>query len=166
MEINTQQMEALLHLQEQQAGLPRKQGNAAGGFEALLTREIEGTLEKTAPVADNALTGAALYNNIMLNQASEAKTADPDAAVLQSALDQASFALDKWDDYAKTLGHSASNSNLRSAWNILEGLDNQLGELRQNPIAGKNAVFDDILNELEVLSATEKFKFNRGDYFI
>lgn len=31
-------------------------------------------------------------------------------------------------------------------------------------VRGKNPGFDSLLNELEVMTATEKFKFNRGDY--
>ena len=40
MEINTQNLEALLQLQEQQAQLPRKSNGQAKGFEALLQNQM------------------------------------------------------------------------------------------------------------------------------
>lgn len=165
MEINTQQVEALLHMQEQQAQLPRKSSAKPDGFDALLTQKIGDELDKTSIFADPALKGTSLYNPIILNEVNTA-TDDPDLAIFEAAFAQASGTLDLWDDYAKALGSAANGSSLRNVYSLLEGIDNQVAQLRTNPLAGKNAAFDDILNELEVLSATEKFKFNRGDYLI
>lgn len=160
MEINTQQLEALLHLQEQQAQFTRKKG--AEGFEALLNQELAGVDQ---PGSDPAVTAAqaALYNPLLADQA---KAADPDMELMQAAFDQASGALDMWDAYAGTLGTSNSASALKDAYSLLDGIDATISQLRANPMAGSDENLGGLLNELEILSATERFKFNRGDYLV
>ena len=81
-----------------------------------------------------------------------------------AAFDQASGVLNLWDQYSQILGGASTDASLRQAWTVLEGLDQNISQLRANPIAGSNAAFDGLLNELEIMAATEKFKFNRGDY--
>lgn len=161
MEINTQQMEALLHAQEQQAQLPRKNGQQAEGFDALLNSQLSGQNIPVHPLADPALTGVTLFSQ-MMDTDSKADSS-PDMAVMQAAMDQAAGTLDLWDNYARALG-SSGNASLRDAYALLEGIDGQITALRSSPAMGKSAAFDGLVNELEILAATEKFKFNRGDY--
>lgn len=163
MEINTQQMEALLHLQEQQAQLPRKQSNHAQGFETLLNEQLgRETPQITPDIASGAL--ASIYPPAMLEGADNSEAVDPDSAVLQAAFEQASGALDLWDSYRRTLGTSTTDTALRDAWNLLEGIDAQMSQLRDNPARARSSALDSILKELEVMATTERFKFNRGDY--
>lgn len=166
MDINVQQLEGMLHLQEQQAQLQRKNPGLTGtGFDALLAQQLGAGAEQA--VFDPAVTAnAGLYNQIKLSETESVSEIDPDMAVYQAAFDQASGALDLWDNYARTLGASTSNTALRDAYAMLEGIDGQVSLLKASPAAGKSAALDAIINELEVLSATEKFKFNRGDYQI
>lgn len=163
MEINTQQMDALLKLQEQQAQLPRKQTGQATGFEALLNRQLESN--PAQPAQDTGRLGRAeIYSQILVDEAAPGEQLDPDSAVLLEAFEQASGTLDLWDSYAKTLGTSATDTALRDAWGLLQGIDAQVAGLRDHPARGKSSALDSILNELEVMATTEKFKFNRGDY--
>lgn len=164
MEINTQQMEALMHLQEQQAQLSRRK--APEGFEALLTSQMAGDVTKAQASGDPALTGAALYSQIMLDKTGSAEPLSPDAAVFEAAFEQASGALDMWDSYTRTLGASPRDTALRDAYALLEGIDQQVNELKTSGLHGRDDAFDSIVNELAILSATEKFKFNRGDYLM
>lgn len=163
MEINTQQLEALLQLKEQQAQLPRKNSARPEGFDALLAQKLDNGLETSQAFADPALTGAALYNPLMVENP-ENPDLDADMAVFEAAFAQASGALDLWDDYARVLGNANNSMGLKGAYSLLQGIDSQVAQLRTSPLAGNNAAFDEIINELEVLSVTEKFKFNRGDY--
>lgn len=165
MEINTQQMEALLQLQEQQAQLPRKNSGAATGFEEILGQQL--SQGNSAQMADATLAGPAranFYNPLLIDETDQAKQLDPDSAVLKAAFDQASGTLDLWDSYAHALGTSTNDTALRDAWNLLEGIDNNLTQMKS--VRGKNPELDALLNELEIMATTEKFKFNRGDYTI
>lgn len=169
MEINAEQLEALLRVQEQQAQTARKPTGQPGVFDALLTEQLAGQdngAAATSPLPPGAQ--AALYSQILLNGVGASEATDPDTAVFQAAFDQASGTLDMWDMYAKTLGSSPTDSSLREAYALLEGIDSEVSKIRQDTagVRGKNPGLDGLLNELEVLTATEKFKFNRGDYLM
>ncbi len=168
MEINTEQLEALLRQQEQQATTACRQTGRSGGFDAILAQQLGGA-EQTNVAGGLLPPGAAqagLISQMLLNGAEQSQAADPDAEILQEAFTQASGTLDLWDSYAKTLGSSADGGSLRDAYALLEGIDSQVAQLKQGTagVRGKNPGFDSLLNELEVMTATEKFKFNRGDY--
>lgn len=166
MEINTQQLEALFHLQEQQAQLPRKTQGQAQGFESLLNSQLAQQAANTAsPEALAVMDAHAALGNVALEPANgDSSVIDADEAAIQAAFDQAAGTLDLWDRYARTLGTSPADTALREAWSLLEGIDTQVSQMRANPVANANEALKSILNDLEVLSATEKFKFNRGDY--
>lgn len=168
MEINAEQLEALLRVQEQQAQNARKPEGQPGVFDALLARQLSGQESGAAASPLPPGTQTALFSQILLNGAGTSQATDPDAAVLQAAFEQASGTLDLWDTYAKTLGSSPADGSLREAYALLEGIDSEVTRLRQDTagVRGKNPGLDDLLNELEVLTATEKFKFNRGDYLM
>lgn len=170
MEINAEQLEALLRIQEQQAQNARKSTARPGAFDAILGQQMAGAGEAStgaSPLPPGAAQ-ATLFSQILLNGAEPDQASDPDAAVLEAAFTQASGTLDLWDSYAKTLGSSAAGGSLRDAYALLEGIDSQVAQLRQNTagLRGRSSGLDAMLNELEVLTATEKFKFNRGDYLM
>lgn len=168
MEINTTQLEALRQLQEQSSQTPRKSAGQNTGFDAILNQQLGTGLP--AGLGESAIAAneqAEIYSRIMLNQGDSAGEAeDPDTAVLMAAFDQASGTLNLWDSYARTLGTSTTGTALRDAWGMLQGIDAQVAQLRDNPARAKSSALDSILNELEIMTATEKFKFNRGDYNI
>ena len=168
MEINTEQLEALLRQQEQQATTARRQTGRSGGFDAILAQQLGGAEQANAAggLLPPGAAQAGLISQMLLNSAEQSQAADPDAEILQEAFTQASGTLDLWDSYAKTLGSSADGGSLRDAYALLEGIDSQVAQLKQGTagVRGKNPGFDSLLNELEVMTATEKFKFNRGDY--
>lgn len=165
MEINTQQMEALLHLQEQQAQLPRRNSGTAPDFGNVLNQHLASGANADALLANRALNAsrADMYSQILLQGQEEDAALDPDSAVLKAAFDQASGTLALWDDYTRALG-GAAPSALRDAWGFLEDIDAQVAQMRDNPARAKNPELDAIFNEIEILAATEKIKFNRGDY--
>lgn len=165
MEINTQQMEAALHLQEQQAQLPRKNSSPARDFVNIFNNQLTPDPTGAGLLADQAanVSRADLYSQILLQGPEENEHLDPDSAVLKAAFDQASGTLALWDNYTRALG-SPRDGSLRDAWGFLENIDAQIGQMRDNPARAKNPELDSILNELEIMAATEKIKFNRGDY--
>lgn len=163
MEINTQQLDALLHVQEQQAQLTRP-NTPAPGFDALLNQQLLENANGDPRLVTPGSGDAAIIGDMLLGGVDSANAVDPDTAVLQAAFQEASGALDLWDTYAQALGRSSSDTALKDAYAILQGIDSRISQLKANPLAGNNAAFDGVLNELEILATTEKFKFNRGDY--
>jgi hypothetical protein len=72
--------------------------------------------------------------------------------------------LDKWDDYAATLADP--ESGLKSAYGALDEIAGDVASLKaeQPDLANTHPGLKSIVDELETLTATEQFKFNRGDY--
>lgn len=155
-------MEAVLQLQEQQAQFPRRSSNQANGFEALLNNQL--AAEKTAAPLGAQEAQASVFSHLIMETPGTEAVTNPDLAVLEEAFAQASGTLDMWDKYASILGSSPADSALRDAYSLLEGIDSRIVELRGNAVTATNPALNGLLNELEILSATEKFKFNRGDY--
>ena len=172
MKVTNDQLEALLRQQSQSSSTSRTQTAQGGGFEAALTEQLG--LENA--VATSAFSSAATGQASQASQASmisqmllgttQTEPADIDEDVIQSAFSQASGTLDMWDSYVNALGSSGQGGSLREAYSLLQGIDGQVSALKTNTAAvrGQNEGLDSLVNELDVMTATEKFKFNRGDY--
>ena len=107
-----------------------------------------------------------MISQMLLGATGGADETNPTEDVLQDAFNQASGTLDMWDSYVSTLGNAGKNGSLRQAYALLQGIDGQVASLKENTagLRGQNAGLDTLVNNLEVLATTEKFKFNRGDY--
>lgn len=169
MKIQTEQLDALFKQQELRAQKPA--GATREDFGTTLAQELGlaqgGKASATTPLpgAQNAVIGQMLLGDTE-------NTAAPDSdmeAVMQQSLSLASGALDTWESYVGALnqaGKPGAQGNLRDAYGFLQGLDSQVAALKQGaqPVLGKNPALANIVQELDVMTATEKFKFNRGDY--
>ena len=169
MKVTNDQIEALLRQQSQSSGASRSQTAQGGGFEAALTEQLglENAVASSAfsSSAAGQASQASMISQMMLGT-TQTESADMDEDVIQSAFSQASGTLDMWDSYVNALGSSGQDGSLRQAYSLLQGIDGQVSELKSTTAAvrGQNAGLDSLVNELDVLTATEKFKFNRGDY--
>lgn len=169
MKVENTVIESLLQQQEQTA--TRRTGGDNSAFEAALAQEMMGMSESAGAVAMPPMPGAnraGLISRMMLGNTEESSALTPDEAVFEEAFSQASGALDLWDSYTQAIGSSRAESSLRDAYALLEGIDTTVSNLRKDTssLRGQNPGFDSLLNELEVLTTTEKIKFNRGDYLV
>lgn len=173
MKIKNEQLEALLRQQEQSSGTIRKSGDQGAGFEAALAEQLglvgagtSSTAGGTLPVGGMQASQASMISQMLLGATGQADEANPTEDVLQEAFSQASGTLDMWDSYVSTLGDAGKNGSLRQAYALLQGIDGQVASLKENTagLRGQNPGLDTLVNNLEVLATTEKFKFNRGDY--
>jgi len=88
-------------------------------------------------------------------------------------MDEISGLLEVVDAYGLALagqgedGANGQDTSLKSIYNLLETIAGKSEELK-GALAriGNNPVLAGIVNELEVMAATEKFKLNRGDYTV
>ena len=176
MKINNEQLDALLRQQEQSSGTVRKSGGQGAGFEAALAEQLglggaeaSSTAGGTSPLGSmqTALASqASMISQMLLGTAQGTDEVNPTEDVLQDAFNQASGTLDMWDSYVSTLGDAGKNGSLRQAYALLQGIDGQVASLKENTagLRGQNPGLETLVNNLEVLATTEKFKFNRGDY--
>jgi hypothetical protein len=103
---------------------------------------------------------------MLLEPLDQAEAVDPLEGVLQQSLQQTFGLLDSLNAYMNALSARGADSNLKAIYPLLEGLEQQVGTLKQGavPLEEKHAGLASLINELEVLTTAEKFKFNRGDY--
>ena len=164
MKINAQ-LEALVRQQEQSSGVSRSSASPEKSFGAALAQQMELAsfpAQAGTPVPTVQAGQASMISQMLLGETQPA-TADADASAMQAAFALASGTLDMWDSYRAALGGGGQGS-LREAYALLQGIDGQVSALGKDPARGQNPGLDSLLTELEVLTATEKFKFNRGDY--
>jgi len=159
MKIRTEHLEQLREeqqLQRKQAEAPGKPGK----FGDLLAKEMEkasGAMEQ-APVAR-------LGTDLRFDQGSPGRSmgAVPSEGRIMENMDTL---LDQWEKYAQRLESPARRTTLREAYSVLEGISHAVSELKQDvpKFASDNPSLESMVNELEILTVTETFKFNRGDY--
>lgn len=162
MKIQAEQLNALLR-QERAA---EKDRPGREGFEAVFARELgqaEGA-QGVLPPPPGAQAG--ILAGLLLETSEQTNAADPAEDAFLHSVRQASGVLDSWENYAKTLSAGSAEGNLKEVYPLLEGLERQVRDLKRGaaPLAGKHAGLEDLINELEVMTVAEKFKFNRGDY--
>ncbi len=167
MDIRTEQLEALLKQQEFQAKKSTTATSEAGeGFATTLEQVALGGAEndvKTAPTPPGAQ--ASIVGQVLLV---DAENISVDGVMTDdAAYAEASGVMDKWESYVNTL-RNPREGNLRDAYNALEDVASHVQTLKQQsaPLLEQNTNLAGIVNELDILTTTEKFKFNRGDYLI
>ncbi len=177
MNIRTEQLEILRKQQELQTNKTSSAQQKGGKdtFEATLAQQMSLGSTKTSaspvplgPGMQTGLVGQFILgdvDNVSLSQEMSQRTTVVDS---EKAFNQASGALDMWESYVNVLGTPGNAGNLRSAYGILEGVEAQVATLKAESGAAlkQNPNLASIVNELDVLATTEKFKFNRGDYAV
>jgi hypothetical protein len=163
MKVRVEQLKALL--QQEQAA--KKAPSKGEGFEAMLAQELRqpgGEAQGAMPPPPGAQAG--VISQLLMGTPEQAESDDPMEDALQQSFQQASGLLDSMSAYVNALSAGRSEGDLKAIYPLLEGLERQMGVLKQGaaPLEAKHAGLASLINELEVLTTTEKFKFNRGDY--
>lgn len=164
MKIRNEQIEAL---QQQEQAKSKKHRDDNGLFEDMLSQEVHrnGTGAESAGHPAGPRPGGLLGIGGLLNVQSSASPRAAEATE-QGLMDKLDSLLDRWENYADTLGSEAAGENLRKAYGMLEDISEGVNQLREvmPDLAEKNPELNALVSEVEVLAATEQFKFNRGDY--
>lgn len=161
MKIRNEQLRAI---QEQEVQRPKVQkGAQQNDFTGLLARQLEADTQIPVSVPENspASTGAVStpLTGILEDSAPTVSPLVAEAAVAMEGM------FDDFDSYAHQLAGNESGS-LKEAYSLLQNISGQIADFRQR---FPNAVSEQpelasMINELDVLTTTETFKFNRGDY--
>ncbi len=168
MNIRTQNIEALLSQQELLAKKSASANNGAGaGFASAFAEQVTlgdavGGAQQDMPTVG---VQTSMVQQMLLQNAENVAASGTDSSV-QSVLEQASGTLDMWESYSNKLRAPGAEGNLREAYSLLEGIESQVSSLKSasKETLEQNPELASLVNELEVMSVTEKVKFNRGDY--
>ena len=144
----------------------KKQEQATQGFEALLAQKL-GQAQGVTPEMNagmESLRGLVPGLETLLAGQSPEELARSATLALQEAAVRIDGLFDEVDNYAEQL--QQSGGDLRSAYAGLQALVANVAGLK-SAYPGLDASSPELasmVNELDVLTATEMFKFNRGDY--
>lgn len=165
MKIRSDQLQVL-----QEQSETRAKPKAAGGFEALLA-EKTGASQGQGAIAAAPVPTSLSASLLSAQLAVQAAGADGEDGTDESmGLGQIAQGVDSLlgnlDAYAERLSQKGG-ADLRGAYSLLEGMGKELAAIRGGApdLASRHAGLASVVNELEVLTTTESFKFNRGDYF-
>ncbi|MDY0275113.1 MAG: hypothetical protein RBR42_06695 [Desulfomicrobium sp.] len=84
----------------------------------------------------------------------------------QTVMNKMDMLLTQWEKYSQSLGRS--QGSLREGFGLLTAIRQNIQAVKEdldsNPNVGEK--LQTMVAELDILTTTEEFKFNRGDYFI
>ncbi len=168
MNIRTENIDALLSQKELQAKKSASAKNSTGSnfAEAIAGQATLG--DAVGSVTQNASplgVQPSVVQQVLVQNAANVAASDT-LSPTDKVLNQASGALDMLESYASTLRKPEGKGNLREAYSLLEGIESQVSALKKESkeTLEQNPELASLVNELEVMSVTEKMKFNRGDY--
>lgn len=163
MKIQTDQLTALRQTTEQSTGT-RESSDA---FAAILAKETGSTSgTQSTGLAAPPLSSLAGIDLASL-QGVEATDAVADITEQERAvMNNMDTLLAKWEDYADTLAAHSGGDSLKQAYGVLENIENGVRQLKEDLPEGLSPGLGSLVNEMEVMTVTEKFKFNRGDYLV
>lgn len=122
------------------------------GFDDILSQEVSKSGTQTANIASPPVVNPMLSLHAMQS----VQPADNGGAA-----GQVESILDQWDDYAAALADP--EGGLKNAYGALDRIADGVAALKEGQ-AGLDPGLKSIVDDLETLAATERFKFNRGDY--
>ena len=157
MKIHPDQIDSVRQEQQKQVNKAKQPTQAFGD---LLNREVEGgaKADKTArPASVPPLPGLQGIDPMLQIEAASG-VEKPGAADTQAAERMESL-LDQWDAYAASL---ESSPNLRESHSTLEKIAGGIAQLKEEMPA--DPTLRSMVDDLEAMAYTERFKFNRGDY--
>lgn len=155
------QPDQIVPVQETGKTKPAKSAPATN-FGEILASEVDAGQQTARASAPPPLSGM-----VGLAQAMAAQAATKVAGVAderQAVMDNVDGILNQWEKYS---GQLADGQNgLRQAYGTLEDIQSGVKKLKdEHPgLDGHSPQLSSLVNELEVMTVTEKIKFNRGDY--
>ncbi|MCT4534149.1 hypothetical protein [Halodesulfovibrio sp.] len=161
MRINTTEQITSIAKQSQATKAPKR---AADGFHNLLSQELElqtkSATEAVLPPGTHSLAFDPRLNADQMEAGQ--KAVDP-----KQVADKLEGLLDKWEKYSTQISTQGS-PDLKGAFGTLKELAHSLTTLKQSApsLQAEFPELDNVRNELEVMTVTEQFKLNRGDYLV
>jgi len=122
------------------------------GFGDILSQEVSKGETQTANIVAPPVVNPMLSLQAM--QSVESTDESGAAGQVESILDQ-------WDDYTAALADP--EGGLKNAYGALDRIADGVAALKEDQ-ASLDPGLKSIVDDLETLAATERFKFNRGDY--
>lgn len=136
-------------------------------FEGLLSQEVEKSRSQTGAARTLAPPpGAKALGISPLLTVQEISQTENPSETEQKVMEHIDILLHKWENYAQVLKTPGTGDDLRQAYGYLENIQSEVQVLKgaAPSLRTENPSLKSMVDELEILTVTEQFKFNRGDY--
>lgn len=164
MKIQTDQLTALKQAAEKTAGASGAP-DASDAFAALLAQKVgDGGSTQSTGLTAPPLAGYAALDVSGAQGSDGVEATGQFTEEEQAVMNNMDTLLAKWENYADTLASSSGGDSLKQAYGVLENIETGVKQLKDDLPSDANAGLGSLVNELEVMTVTEKIKFNRGDY--
>ena len=160
MKINTEQ---ITPLNQGTANVSQKT-DSSGSFESILAGQVEAQSSGQNSV-QSPVPGQSIAELTTLIKTGSADPSNASSQTERTVMDNMDNILNEWENYADQLG-SSNKGDLRQAYSTLTNIESGVQQLKSDVSSlGSGAdKLSPLVNELEVMTMTEKIKFNRGDY--
>ncbi len=166
MKIRTDHLEALRQEELQRAN----QSPKTGMFADVLAKEAA-TDDTTGATQDSSQAKAVAAAPLPLDVGSVESATGTEAAegnppTERMVMEHLDSVLTQWEAYASGLKGGTGEGDLREAYGVLENISSQVGQIKETlpGVPQGSPALQSMVDELEILTVTERFKFNRGDY--
>eukprot|EP01022_Parablepharisma_sp_SALTPOND_P013097 TRINITY_DN1726_c1_g1_i1.p1 TRINITY_DN1726_c1_g1~~TRINITY_DN1726_c1_g1_i1.p1 ORF type:complete len:713 (+),score=113.03 TRINITY_DN1726_c1_g1_i1:2754-4892(+) len=163
MKIRPEQLEALRREEELRS---RSQPEKTRKFGDMLAQEVrKGDSPEAAEGAKPPGRAEAAQAADAVQKVDRAE-ADQPPTTEREVMDTLDHVFDKWEQYAHSLRRMQEEGDLRQAYGVLEDISNDVEGLKAaaGGLEQQNPSLQSMVDSLEILTVTERFKFNRGDY--
>jgi hypothetical protein len=165
MKIQTDQLTAL---QQQTTEKSKGTQDSSDAFAALLAKEVgsEQTTQttQTTGIAAPPLASLASVDLSGVQTTDTTETSSGISQEEQSVMENMDTLLTQWQNYADKLATGSGSDSLKQAYGVLENIESGVKQLKDDLPSNTSAGLGSLVNEMEVMTVTEKIKFNRGDY--
>ena len=163
MKIQSEQIQALNKASSAETTKSVQEQNGQDVFGNILAKEMDAANTTVAASTPPPLGGVMDTGRLLQAEAAApAENLSESERVVMENVDQL---LNQWEVYAGRLGSEEEASSLKEAYGVLEDIESGVQQLKEdNPVIGESPDLESLVNELEVMAATEKIKCNRGDY--
>ena len=161
MKIQTDQLTALRQTTEQSKGTQ----DSSDAFAALLAQQT-GTAS-VAPSSGLTVPPLSSLSGIDLSSLQGVDSTEASEEINEqerAVMENVDTLLAEWENYADKLAAGSGSDSLKQAYGVLEHIESGVRQLKEDLPESTTAGLGSLVNELEVMTVTEKFKFNRGDY--
>ncbi|MHC1711952.1 MAG: hypothetical protein AB9872_07375 [Solidesulfovibrio sp.] len=164
MKIQTDQLTALQQTTEQSKGTT----DSSDAFAALLAQKVgSGQTDQTTQTTGLAAPPLSSLTGVDLSGLQETDASTVSSGITeeeQSVMENMDTLLAQWQNYADQLAAGTGGDSLKQAYGVLENIETGVKQLKDDLPSTTSAGLGSLVNELEVMTVTEKIKFNRGDY--
>ncbi|TVM15399.1 hypothetical protein DPQ33_15665 [Oceanidesulfovibrio indonesiensis] len=163
MKIRPEQLEALRREEELRS---RSQPDKTGKFGDMLAQEVrKGHSPEAADGAKPPGRAEAAPAADGVQQVDRAEAVQPPTTE-REVMETLDHVFNKWEQYADSLRSWQEEGDLRQAYGVLEDISSEVEGLKAatGGLEPQNPSLQSMVDSLEILAVTERFKFNRGDY--